>query len=60
MQIILASGPYTSSTSLGFSGLIDLLAVVKKDKPHALILMGPFLDINNEGGIKDAEIYYED
>ena len=42
--MIVAAGPFSSPNDLLFAPLRDLLDVVKRDKPHALILMGPFLD----------------
>ena len=37
-------GPFTSSDNLSYSPLKDLLDLVKRDRPHVLLLYGPFLD----------------
>ena len=44
MHIMVACGPFTTDNSLSYQGLKDLLDVVKRDKPHGLILMGPFVE----------------
>lgn len=42
--MMVAAGPYSSATDLLYEPLRDLLELCKRDKPHVLILMGPFLD----------------
>jgi len=53
LQIVVAAGPFTTNDSLAYDALGDLLETVRRDKPHTLVLMGPFLDVANqaiEGG----------
>jgi DNA polymerase alpha subunit B len=57
LQLMIACGPFTLSNSLSYQGLKDFLEVVKKDEPNAMILMGPFLDQNNEE-ISMGELFY--
>jgi DNA polymerase alpha subunit B len=53
-----ASGPFTFKNSLSYNGLYDILTIAKKEQPHALILMGPFLDINNQD-LCSGELFFE-
>ena len=48
LHLIVAAGPFTSQTDLIYQPLKDLLEIVKRDKPHVLILMGPFLDAKSQ------------
>ena len=43
----MAAGPYTTSDSLQYIPLQELLAVAAEDKPDVLVLCGPFLDANH-------------
>ena len=36
-------GPFTVNHELSYDPLKDLLPVINKEKPHALVLAGPFL-----------------
>ena len=47
VELIVASGPFTTEDSLAFDPLTALLETVKKDTPSAIILMGPFVDIKH-------------
>ena len=58
MQLMIACGPFTTDDSLSYQPLKDLLEVVKRDRPHGLILMGPFLDQLNQD-IFSGNIFYE-
>lgn len=51
-------GPFTASDNLSYESLKDLLDLVKRDRPHALFLFGPFLDQLNQV-IFSGETYYE-
>jgi len=53
---MVGAGPFTFRNSLGYQGLIDLLALAKKDKPQVLILLGPFVDMNN-AEINTGDLY---
>ncbi|OII77174.1 DNA polymerase epsilon subunit B family protein [Cryptosporidium andersoni] len=59
VQCIVFSGPFTNDKYLDFSYLTRILDYVSKEKPHVLILMGPFLDARNET-INNADLYNHD
>ncbi len=44
LHLMVAAGPFTQAADLLYEPLRDLLELCKRDKPHVLILMGPFLD----------------
>eukprot|EP00053_Salpingoeca_punica_P011715 m.104425 g.104425 ORF g.104425 m.104425 type:complete len:664 (-) comp15756_c0_seq2:1515-3506(-) len=44
VELIVASGPYTADSDLSYAPLDDLLEVIGREKPDAVILMGPFVD----------------
>ncbi|KAF8333523.1 DNA polymerase alpha/epsilon subunit B-domain-containing protein [Cantharellus anzutake] len=54
-EIMVAAGPYTFDKDLEFTPFSRLLSEVQRRQPTALILMGPFIDCNNEL-IKTANI----
>lgn len=58
LQLMIACGPFSLKNSLSYQGLKDFLEAVKKDEPNGVILMGPFLDQNNED-ISMGELFYE-
>lgn len=43
MSYTIVSGPFTVNNELSYEALKDIVALVQRDKPHALILLGPFL-----------------
>ena len=48
MSVILAAGPFTAAGSLAFEPLEELLEVAAKGRaPDALVLMGPFVDVEH-------------
>lgn len=57
MQVMIACGPFTFKNSIQYQGLLDFLAVARKDQPQAIILMGPFVDVNNQD-IFSGELFY--
>lgn len=57
LHIIAAVGPFTTPSDLLYQPLRDLLDLVKRDKPHVLILMGPFLDAKSPD-LQDGDISY--
>jgi len=59
VQIMVASGPFTVNNELSYAALKDLMAVVQKDKPHALILSGPFVSQSHED-IQNGDLKYFD
>lgn len=44
---MVAAGPFTTADSLEYDALRDLFDLVQRDRPHTLVLLGPFLDGNN-------------
>ena len=54
-----ACGPFTANNELSHEALKDLMAVVQKDKPHCLILSGPFVNQNHED-ITSGDLRYRD
>lgn len=54
---MVASGPFTSQVNLCYDTLQDLIALVKRDQPQVLVLLGPFIDTMNED-IKEGIISF--
>lgn len=48
VMVMVACGPYTTSDSLSFDPLIDLIHIINKDRPDVCILLGPFVDCKHE------------
>ncbi|XP_039100813.1 DNA polymerase alpha subunit B isoform X1 [Hyaena hyaena] len=47
-MVLVACGPYTTSDSITYDPLLDLIAVINRDRPDVCILFGPFLDAKHE------------
>ncbi|XP_074861834.1 DNA polymerase alpha subunit B isoform X4 [Carettochelys insculpta] len=47
-MVLIACGPYTTSDSITYDPMLDLIDVINKDKPDVCILFGPFLDAKHE------------
>ncbi|XP_032735334.1 DNA polymerase alpha subunit B isoform X2 [Lontra canadensis] len=47
-MVLVACGPYTTSDSITYDPLLDLIAVINRDLPDVCILLGPFLDTKHE------------
>ncbi|XP_067170939.1 DNA polymerase alpha subunit B isoform X2 [Apteryx mantelli] len=47
-MVLVACGPYTTSDSIAYDPLSDLVDVIGRDKPDVCILFGPFLDAKHE------------
>ncbi|XP_074087201.1 DNA polymerase alpha subunit B [Macrotis lagotis] len=47
-MILVACGPYTTSDSITYDPIFDLLTVIERDQPDVCILLGPFLDAKHE------------
>ena len=45
---MLACGPFTANNELSYEALKDLMGVVNRDQPQALLLCGPFVNQNHE------------
>jgi hypothetical protein len=58
VQVMVACGPFTVKNSLSYQGLIDFLAIARKEQPQAVILMGPFVDFNNQD-ISTGDIFIQ-
>ncbi|XP_049877465.1 DNA polymerase alpha subunit B [Pectinophora gossypiella] len=59
ISMVVATGPYTTSDSLAYEPLKDLVTYIATYKPHVVILTGPFLD-SDHAKVKDnsmAETY---
>ncbi|XP_042294906.1 DNA polymerase alpha subunit B isoform X2 [Sceloporus undulatus] len=47
-MVLVACGPYTTSDSITYDPMLDLINVINKDKPDVCILLGPFLDAKHK------------
>ncbi|XP_029813296.1 DNA polymerase alpha subunit B isoform X2 [Suricata suricatta] len=47
-MVLVACGPYTTSDSITYDPLLDLIAIINRDRPDVCILFGPFLDAKHE------------
>ncbi|XP_073905092.1 DNA polymerase alpha subunit B isoform X2 [Castor canadensis] len=47
-MVLLACGPYTTSDSITYDPLLDLITIINHDRPDVCILFGPFLDAKHE------------
>jgi len=64
LQVVVVSGPYTTTDNLNYDPLADFLKYVAKHKPHLVIMCGPFVDakhpkIDGAGGGGDLEVTFE-
>ncbi len=59
MKIVAVVGPYTSGQDLKYEPLVDLLNFVVQEKPSAVIMMGPFVDIRQEHLKNENEVILE-
>ncbi|XP_046401984.1 DNA polymerase alpha subunit B isoform X2 [Ischnura elegans] len=62
LHVVVGAGPFTQLDTLSYEPLQDLMALVRKIRPHVLILIGPFLDfthahISGDGGCQLAETF---
>jgi len=48
LRVLTASGPFTTSDSMSYQPLIDLLHVIMEQTPDAVILTGPFVDMRQD------------
>lgn len=55
LQALVACGPFTVNNELSFEGLKDLIPVIKRERPQALIIAGPFLPKNHKD-IEDGDL----
>lgn len=47
-MVLVACGPYTTSDSITYDPLLDLITIINRDLPDVCILLGPFLDAKHE------------
>ncbi|XP_067831633.1 DNA polymerase alpha subunit B [Heptranchias perlo] len=47
-MVLVACGPYTTSDSITYEPMMDLIDVINKDQPDICILLGPFVDSKHE------------
>ncbi|OCT83985.1 polymerase (DNA directed), alpha 2, accessory subunit L homeolog isoform X1 [Xenopus laevis] len=47
-MVITACGPFTTSDTITYDALKDLIDIVNRDRPDICILLGPFLDAKHE------------
>lgn len=47
VEVLVAAGPFTTDSTLDFEPLQDLLDVIRKEPPDAVVLIGPFVDENH-------------
>lgn len=65
LNIVVATGPYTSKADLSYEPMNELLAYCKQNSPDVLILLGPFFDADHpsmlDGSMKSStvEIFFE-
>uniref|UniRef100_A0A8C5R692 DNA polymerase alpha subunit B n=1 Tax=Leptobrachium leishanense TaxID=445787 RepID=A0A8C5R692_9ANUR len=47
-MVLAACGPFTTSDSITYDALKDLIDIINRDRPDVCILLGPFLDAKHE------------
>jgi DNA polymerase alpha subunit B len=47
LKLLTACGPYTTSDNLEYAPLMDLMAIIRAQKPDVVIMSGPFVHISN-------------
>lgn len=57
LQVMVGVGPFTTKDSLSYDALNDMMQIVNRDKPHTLILCGPFIDGANTD-IQNGEVCF--
>lgn len=62
VKVYAVAGPYTTNDNLDYQPLADLLTMVEVEKPDAVVMMGPFLDMKQElvKNGEDLVLEYED
>jgi len=58
-QVVVASGPYTTSDSLNNQPLQDILAYIQEHQPQVAILIGPFVDVRNNALVDATQAYQQ-
>ncbi|KAJ6654258.1 hypothetical protein lerEdw1_007355 [Lerista edwardsae] len=47
-MVLVACGPYTTTDSITYDPMLDLIEAINKDRPDVCILLGPFLDARHQ------------
>eukprot|EP00737_Agarophyton_chilense_P002819 gb/GEZJ01003243.1/.p1 GENE.gb/GEZJ01003243.1/~~gb/GEZJ01003243.1/.p1 ORF type:complete len:684 (-),score=89.89 gb/GEZJ01003243.1/:2272-4251(-) len=47
-NLIVAAGPFTRQSNLKYEPLSDLLQIIQRNKPHVVILTGPFVEESHQ------------
>lgn len=58
MTMMYVNGPYTFNSTLSYAPLNLLVQRVLEEKPHVLVMNGPFIDCNHED-IAEGEVLFE-
>ncbi|XP_072293785.1 DNA polymerase alpha subunit B [Eucyclogobius newberryi] len=48
LNVLIACGPFTTSDTLTYDPLLDLINVISRDRPDVCLLLGPFVDSKHE------------
>ncbi|XP_063001682.1 DNA polymerase alpha subunit B [Elgaria multicarinata webbii] len=54
-MVLVACGPYTTSDSITYDPMLDLIDAINKDKPDVCFLLGPFLDAKHKQ-VEDCQL----
>jgi DNA polymerase alpha subunit B len=55
LEVLVAAGPFTTTADMDFNPLQDLLDVIRRSPPDAVILLGPFVP-ENHPMVRDADM----
>ncbi|XP_060711697.1 DNA polymerase alpha subunit B isoform X2 [Hemiscyllium ocellatum] len=47
-MVLVACGPFTTSDSITYDPMLDLIDVINRDRPDVCILLGPFVDVRHQ------------
>lgn len=59
INIIAASGPFTTMSTLQYRPLDDLMQIVERNKPDIVFIAGPFVDAKHELIVADLPVPFE-
>ncbi|KAJ7307420.1 hypothetical protein JRQ81_009438 [Phrynocephalus forsythii] len=54
-MVLVACGPYTTSDTITYDPMLDLINVINQDKPDVCILLGPFVDAKHKQ-VEDCQL----
>merc|ERR1712142_295636 len=57
ISMVVASGPFNTTDSIGLEPLHDILEVIKMNKPSVALLLGPFVDVKNSASCGSVESF---